>query len=149
VLDFVNASEYRTRRIYRWLSVALLVASCSLAHAQKSDVPADAIKLKAGQQAFIEFTVDGNRLINPQVSPEPVPRKPVLIVVFERTGQERSMQILNGFERTLSYKLMVSFKGRRGYFELPMKAIAGGVQSRTTWGDPVEEIYLFDFQLSD
>lgn len=143
-----------------FLSLALALACAANAFSESGDrvFPEklkDKISIRIGSKCAIEFKRDGHRLLEPKKTGTPDGKSPFIEVKFEKTGsviEERPMLMLtvqNHFPKVLRYRAAMRYKGRADYIETSIVPVFAGIMSGESWVDPIEELVLFDFKLTD
>ena len=59
------------------------------------------------------------------------------------------LMVQNRFPKALRYRALMRLKGRKEYVETSIVPVMAGLLSYESWADPIEELILFDFRLTD
>lgn len=110
----------------------------------------DSVAISLGSKGAISFKQLGDRLAEPKLTQTVPENTPGLeIYKFERNESLVLLTVVNHFPKTLRYRAAVRLKGRKGYKETSILPAYTGLMNCESWGDPVEEILLFDFKLTN
>lgn len=61
-----------------------------------------------------------------------------------------ALKLTNGLPKALRYRAAIRIKGRKDYVETSLiLPVMTGLVSYETWQDPIEELVLFDFKLTN
>ena len=133
------------------LGMATLIASAVtvVTHAEKSEVPDDALSVKIGQTVYVAFLADGDKLVSPHVLPKATTTEPMVTIQLTQDGPTRTLLVTNGFAKTLVYRAFGRARGRRREIEIQVVPVRGGLQSIVTLAEPYEAMLLFGFHLTD
>jgi hypothetical protein len=109
----------------------------------------DKVTLKLGDKVTVTFNAQGDSLAEPKVVAQ-VEDKPSS-VSFSFTLEEgiRMLTIQNAFSRGLRMRCLVRVAGRKEFVESTVHPLFPNFFSTQAFGDPVEELVLFDFKLTD
>lgn len=126
------------------------------------DTIKDKVSIPLGQQLYIKFTADGDRLLQPRNVKRMGENKAIVGIKLDVTDAtpfpvrgvptRPYLVVSNGLEKTLRYRAVARLKGSRKYFPIStgVEPIAPGDQSTKCWesGSLVEEVVLYQFALS-
>ena len=59
------------------------------------------------------------------------------------------LTVENHYLKTLRYRVAMRLKGRKDYIETSIVPVMAGIFSGESWVDPIEDIILFEFKLTD
>jgi hypothetical protein len=130
-------------------AVVLVLAVFSAAFAKSTVAPPDSVAVKVGRTVSVMFTQDGQRLVAPNLLPDPVDGESVLTLKLTQNGPTCTLFLTNGFPKTLNYKTLVRYRGSGSFVDsvsVPVRAYREGVMS---FAARVEEIVLYEFRLAD
>jgi hypothetical protein len=122
------------------------------------------VSISSGEEFFIEFNRDGDRLTNPSKAKKAEVKKLSVNVKLgvttaspvapPREGATRPfLTVENNFEKTLHFRALVRMKGSKEFFEVDenMEPLPAGDTFNKCWefDSLVEEVILYEFKLSD
>lgn len=133
--------------------ITILSLLCSLsAFAAPPVDPAtleDKVTLTVGKKLTVQFQPDGDALKKPTVVERSDPKQPRVILDFGMHEGTLILSIKNRFPRALRVRCLMRLKGQTAYSETSILPILAGLSDFESWRDPIEEIVLFDFKLTD
>lgn len=132
--------------------IALLAVLATHALAEPPPDPAkieDSIRITLGKKLTVQFQADGNTLKKPVITEHPDAKQPVLSLDFSQQDGNAMLDIKNGFPKALHCRCLARLKGKTAWFETNIVTIMAGLDDFESWGDPIEELVLFDFKLID
>jgi hypothetical protein len=135
--------------LYRRFVATLLLLLIATAEAKPPAAPPDSVSVKVGRTVSVMFTQVEDRLITPNVLPDPVDGESVLTLKLTQNGPACTLYVTNGFGKTLNYRTLVRFRGSGSFVDsvtVPVRAYREGVMS---FAARVEEIILYEIKLSD
>ena len=110
----------------------------------------DKVSLTLGSKGTIQFKQQGDALIEAKLVKEPDEKQPGISVEFKKYPEFLALKLKNGLPKALRYRAAIRLKDSEDYVEtsliLPVHA---GIVGFETWKDPIEELILFDFKLTD
>jgi len=132
----------------------LLLATIPMAAAASDDKidPAtlkDKVTIKLGKKLSVQFEQKGNALTHPEVVEKPTGKPPSPTFDFRKTDDNLILTTKNPFSKALKFRALARLKGHKDYFETSIVPVESGLFSAELWQDPIEELVLFDFKLSD
>jgi hypothetical protein len=108
------------------------------------------ISLTLGSKGTIQFKQRGNELIEPALVKDPDWKQPGIGVEFRKEPKFLALALRNSLAKALRYRAAIRLKGQKDYTETSLIApIRSGLISYEAWQDPIEELVLFDFALTD
>jgi hypothetical protein len=131
----------------RRICFALITLVAAGALAARDDVPDDSVTIKVGQQLFVSFMANGDTLVSPKTLPDGNGSDPVVTIQLTQSGPTRTLQITNGFARSIGYRCKARKRGSRKETELPTVSVRSGIQSVISLAEPFDELVLFEFHL--
>jgi hypothetical protein len=132
----------------RRLAVWLLALVISTAYA-KPPMPPDSVAVKVGRTVSVMFTLDGDRLLTPNVLPEPVDGENVVTLKLEQSGPSCTLYITNGFGKTLNYKTLVRYRGASSFQDSPAVPVRPYREGIMSFAARVEELVIYELKLAD
>ena len=109
----------------------------------------DSIRIYPGKKFTVQFQADGNVLKKPVIMEHPDEKRPNVSLDFTKEDGNVMLEIKNGFPKALHCRCLTRLKGKTAYFETDIVTIMAGLSDFESWGDPIEELVLFDFKLTD
>ena len=109
----------------------------------------DKVTITVGQKLAIQFQSDGDALKKPKMIEQPDAKSPSVALDFGKHDSILILSIKNSFSRALRCRCLMRLKGQKEYSETSILPIMAGLADYESWGDPIEEIVLFDFKLTD
>ena len=131
------------------IMAASMSATLLLAEAPNPATLKDKINIVLGDKAVVQFHVEGDVLNQPKVVTKPDSKTPTVTFDFSKQDNILILATKNPFPKTLKFRVMMRMKGRTNYVETNILPIMAGLSSYESWGDPIEDLILFDFKLSD
>ena len=132
----------------------MLLIAIPTAVGAKDEVP-DPAKLKdkvtigVGKKLVVRFEQEGDTLSHPRVVETPGDRPPTPSFDLRQKDGSVILSTKNPFPKDLRFRALARLKGRKDYFETSIVPVKGGLFGIELWQDPIEELTLFDFKLSD
>jgi hypothetical protein len=136
----------------RLLFIILVAFSATHSLAEPPPDPAkieDSVRIIIGKKLMIQFQADGNILKKPVVTEHPDTKEPVVSLDFSQQDGSVMLDIKNNFPKALHCQCLARLKGKTTYFETDIVTIMAGLDDFESWEDPIEELVLFDFKLTD
>jgi hypothetical protein len=135
-------------------SLLLIMAASIFAIPLSAETPnpatlKDKINIVLGDKAAVQFHVEGDVLSKPTVVTKPDPKTPTVTFDFSKQDNILILATKNPFPKALKFRAMLRIKGRTNYVETNILPIMAGLSSYESWGDPIEDLILFDFKLTD
>jgi hypothetical protein len=131
------------------IAVTFLVIAPLHAEAPDPATLKDVVNIKLGDKAAVQFQVDGNKLSQPKVVANPDSKNPTVTFDFSDQGKILILSTKNSFSKTLNFRALMRFKGRSKYVETSIIPVRAGISSFESWTDPIDDLILFDFKLTD
>jgi hypothetical protein len=133
---------------------AVIILLCYATHAFCETPPdpselKDKVVIKLGESKKIMFHTQGDQLNEPKVTPQSDEKQPVVSLEFKLNEGVRMLTIQNGFSRGLRFRCLARLDGRTEYVESVTHPLFPNFFSTEAFGDPVEELILFEFTLTD
>jgi hypothetical protein len=131
---------------------ALVVAIASAAPRDRIEPKdlKDKISLTVGSEGTIQFKQQGDAITEPKLIKDPDAKQPGIGVELKLKPEFLALTLQNRLPKALRYRAAVRLKGRKDYFETSLIVpVMSGLVSYETWQDPIEELVLFDFKLTD
>jgi len=132
---------------------ALLGTSASLAAPGDQIDPKeykDSVSLLLGTQGTIQFKQEGDKVTRATLVQDPDQKLQGIRVEFKKQPEFLALMLKNSLPNALRYRAAIRLKGRKGYFETSLIVpVMAGLLSYETWQDPIEELILFEFKLTD
>ena len=138
--------------IARYALVSLVAAATAVAAQDRAVDPAtlkDKVTIGIGKKLAVQFEPKGDALTSPKVVAKPADKPPTVSVDFHKQGDMLILVTKNPFKRDLKFRALARLEGRKDYFETSIVPVPAGLFSAELWGDPIEELVLFDFKLID
>ena len=139
--------------VTRSLAVLLLAAipTAVAAPDDKVDPPTlkDKVTIDLGKKLVVRFDQKGDALSNPKVVEKAGDGPPTPSFDFRKMGDNLILTTKNPFPKDLTFRALARLKGREDYFETSIVPVKSGLLSFELWQDPIEELVLFDFKLTD
>jgi hypothetical protein len=132
-----------------------LLLLAALATAAVADDKVDPAKLKdkvtitPGKKLLVQFNQEGDALSRPKTVAKPSEKPPTVSFEFLKQGDMLILATKNPFPKPLKFRALARLEGRKDYFETSIVPVRAGLSSFELWQDPIEELVLFDFKLSD
>jgi hypothetical protein len=133
---------------------AIAILFCYATHAFCETPPdpsqlKDTVIVKLGESKKIMFHTQGDQLTEPKVTSQPDEKQPGVSLEFTLNEGVRMLSIQNGFSRGLRFRCLARLEGRKEYVESATHPLFPNFFSTEAFGDPVEELILFEFKLTD
>lgn len=135
------------------VSVSMLVAAGTSAR------PGDQIEpkklkhkvwLTLGSEGTIQFKQQGDELTKPKLVKNADKDQPGIWVEFNKQPNFLGLALKHRFSKALRYRAAMRLKGEDFFTETNLIVpIRSGLISYEAWQDPIEELILFDFKLTD
>jgi hypothetical protein len=109
----------------------------------------DKVSLTLGTKGTIQFKQQGDTLTEPKLVKAADEKTPGMSVEFKKDDQLLMLTVQNPFPKALRYRAAARLKGRKEYVETSIIPVMAGLLSFESWQDPIEELILFDFKLTD
>jgi hypothetical protein len=109
----------------------------------------DKVTIAVGKKLVVEFEQKGDALTHPKVVEKPGDKPPTPSFDFRRMGDNLILSTKNPFTKDLKFRALARLKGRKDYFETSIVPVKTGLFGIELWQDPIEELILFDFKLTD
>jgi hypothetical protein len=134
--------------------VALFCAASSVTFAAPRDRidPAtikDKVSLKLGTKGTIQFKAQGDVLAEPKLVKDAPENAAGVGAELSKSDNLIMLRVQNRFAKNLHYRAAIRLKGRTDFVETSLIPVKAGLLSFESWGDPIEEIILFEFKLTD
>ena len=97
----------------------------------------------------VQFQAKGGSLNAPKIVEHPDQKQPSVTLDFDKHDATLALHIKNDFPHTLRVRCLMRLKGRKTYSETSIVPIPAGRGDFEFWRDPIEELVLFDFRLSN
>jgi hypothetical protein len=141
-----------TMRMTRCLAILLLapIPAAVAAPDEKVD-PAklqDKVTVRLGSNILVQFEQKGSKLSNPKVVEKPDGKSPAPSFQFSKMGDNLMLVTKNPYTKDLRFRAAARLKGQKDYFETSIVPVKSGLFGIELWGDPIEELVLFDFELT-
>jgi hypothetical protein len=127
--------------------VLVLLASTLAATLDPSKIE-DKVVIKLGEKLIVQFEVQADSLKKPKIVEQPDPKRPSITLDFDKHGETSMLHIQNPFPQSLRVRCLMRLKGQEGYVETNILSVPAKLGDFEGWRDPIEELILFDFQLS-
>jgi len=131
----------------RLMCFALITLVAAGAETTRADVVADTVVIKVGQDLYVSFTANGDSLVSPKTVPDANGPDPIVSLQLTQSGPTRTLQVTNGYARSIGYRAKTRKRGSRKEVELPVSAVRSGMQSTMSLTEPFDELVLFEFHL--
>jgi hypothetical protein len=105
------------------------------------------ITINVEQKLDIQFSLEGDAISEPRIVNIPKPGSSTVHVEFTRMNGNLSLTTKNPFSKSLSFRALARNKGGKTYYETSIAPVNAGIFGLELWGDPIEELILFDFKL--
>jgi hypothetical protein len=111
----------------------------------------DKVTITVGKKLVVKFDQKGDVLSNPKVVEKAADKPSTPTPTFDctKTGGNLFLTTQNPFPKDLKFRALARLKGRKDYFETSIVPVKSGLLGIELWGDPIEELILFDFKLVD
>jgi hypothetical protein len=110
----------------------------------------DTVSLKVGSKGVIQFKQQGDAITEPKLVQNADPKEPGVTVEFKKNENQLMLALQNQLPKALRYRAAIRLKGRREFVETSLIVpVMAGLYSFESWQDPIEELVLFDFKLTD
>jgi len=131
------------------IPVAAMTAVSLFAETPNPATLKDKVNIILGDKAAVQFHMEGNTLSKPTTVAKPDDKTPT--VTFDFSGKDKILTLIthNPYPKTLRFRALMRMKGRSTYVETTILPIPAKLMSGESWGDPIEDLILFDFKLSD
>lgn len=132
--------------------LVVFVAATFAAPGERVDRQAikDSVTLQLGSAGTIQFKQVGDKLTELKLVKTPEGDQTGIDVEFKKHPEFLAMKLKNNLTKSIRYRAAIRIKGRQDYVETSLIVpVAPGLFSYESWGDPIEELVLFDFQLVD
>ena len=108
------------------------------------------VSLTLGSKGTIEFKQQGDGLTAATLIKSPHDKNPGISVEFTKQPEFFALTLQNQLPKALRYRAAVRLKGRKDFFETSLIVpVMAGLISSEIWADPIAELVLFDFNLTD
>lgn len=111
----------------------------------------DAVGISLGQKFAVAFDQRGDRLVNPR-RVKRAQKDSVVTPWFFTPKEHKGLLVLvvgSSYPRVVRYRAAARGKGRRDFYETNMLPLNPNIPVYEGWSDPLEEIILFDFKLTN
>ncbi len=128
------------------------VAATAVASAGDKVDPAklkDKLTIEPGKKLVVQFQQSGNALTDPKEVKNPTEKPPTPTFDFRKMGDNLILVTKNPFAQDMQFRALARVKGRKDYFETSIVPVKSGLLGLELWQDPIEELVLFDFKLTD
>jgi hypothetical protein len=135
--------------------IAAIVLLCAAAEAAPGDQidpkeHKDAVSLTLGSKGVIQLKQEGGAITAATLIKDPDQKEPGIKVEFKKEPQFLALMLKNALPKSLRYRAAIRTKGSRQFFETSLIVpVTAGLLSYETWQDPIEELVLFEFKLTD
>jgi hypothetical protein len=109
----------------------------------------DKISLTLGTKGTIQFKQQGDMLTDPKLGDADDRGKPGMGVELKKEDKLFILVVQNRFPKGLRYRAAARLKGAEDFVETSVVRVGARLSSFESWDDPIEEIILFDFKLTD
>jgi hypothetical protein len=137
----------------------LIVALASLCIATAQAAPGDQVdasgltnkvSLNIGSKGAIRFKQQRNALTEPTLIKGPAGKQPGVDVEFKKEPKFLALILKNRLSKALLYRAALRLKGHKEYVETSLIVpVNPGLMSFEAWQDPIDELVLFAFKLTD
>ena len=136
------------------LTTALILFCAAAAIAAPRDLidPKDIkekVSVTLATKGMIQFKQQGDILSEPKLVKNAAEDKPGISVELRQKDEILTLIVKNRFSKILRYRAAARLKGRKEYVETSIVPVMAGLFSFENWQDPIEELILFDFKLTD
>ena len=108
------------------------------------------VVISVGQKCDVHFEQQGNKLSAPQIIKDISQKGEIELSLDFRKEKDISLLIIrNKFEKTLRFRALARLQGSGEIFETTILPIESNMSNYESWPDPIEELVLFDFKLTD
>jgi|GEM_PF-2419325 len=109
----------------------------------------DKVAIKLGQHLSAQFEVKGDELLDPKITPAAKEKLDSLSLDFREDKRGRTLFLSHSFPRSMQARCLARLKGSDTYFETDILPVPAKTINPEIWSDPIEELVLFDFKLTD
>lgn len=109
----------------------------------------DKVKIKVGEKLIIRFAQKGDTLSDPKEVKEAGTEPPTPVFDFGNLNGSLALTTKNPFPKDLKFRALMRLKGAKDYVETSIVPVKSGLFGIELWQDPIEELVLFEFKLSD
>jgi len=102
-----------------------------------------------GKTIIVTFTQNGNALIQPQIVQKLDQKLPAVIFKFTTEGESSELIIKSRYKKPLSYRALIRIKGQQNFVETTTITVMPTLSTSEQWQNAIDELILFDFNLSD
>src|SRR6266481_1654439 len=106
------------------------------------------VTIKIGQRTNPHFRVDGDQLVDPNVTQTNNERTDSVTLDFRRNKRGKTLFLTHSFPRTLQARCLALLKDYDPYFETDILPVPPRTINREMWSEPIEELVLFEFKLT-
>ncbi len=106
------------------------------------------VTIKIGQRTNPHFRVDGDQLVDPNVTQTNNERTDSVTLDFRRNKRGKTLFLTHSFPRTLQARCLALLKDYDTYFETDILPVPPRTINREMWSEPIEELVLFEFKLT-
>jgi len=108
------------------------------------------VSLTLGTKGTVQFKQKGDELSEATIAKDPEGKLPGIGVEFKKEPEFFALMLQNRLPKALRYRAALRLKGRKEYVETSLIVpVMAGLFSGESWQDPIEELVLFDFKLTD
>jgi hypothetical protein len=135
-----------------FLSLLALATTMTALAADKEIDPTklkDKVTIALGKKSAVQFQRKGNKLSAPKVVEKATDDPPTLTFDFRKQDDNLMLMSKNPFKKDLKFRAAMRLKGQKEYIETSIVPVRAELLSFEVWGDPIEELVLFDFSLID
>ena len=136
----------------RRLVILLIAVPTSMAAGDDKPDPAkikDKVTIEVGKKLIVKFEKKGDALSDPKVVKEATEKPPTPTFDFSKMDDNLMLTTNNPFSKDLKFRALARLKGRKDYFETSIVPVKSGLFGIELWQDPIEELILFEFKLTD
>ncbi len=133
----------------RILAVLFLVIAAAGADAPDPAKIKEKVTIEVGKKKLVQFEQKGDDLKNPKVVEKADDKLMIPSFDFSKSDGNLILTTKNPFPKNLKFRALARLKGRKDYFETSIVPVQSGLLSFELWQDPIEELILFDFKLTD
>ncbi|HWB58711.1 MAG TPA: hypothetical protein VG733_04430 [Chthoniobacteraceae bacterium] len=109
----------------------------------------DAVRISIGKKLAVKFTMDRNALKNPVIVEKLGDKEAGITLDFKKDSGILMLDIHSALGKTLRCRCLARLWGKKTWFETDVVPVMAGLDDMETWQDPIEEVVLFDFKLTD
>lgn len=109
----------------------------------------DKVTIEVGKKSIIEFEQKNDALVNPKTVDKSSENPPTPSFEFTKKGDNLMLVTKNPYRKDMTFRALARLKGRKDYFETSIVPVRSGLLSFEVWSDPIEELILFEFKLTD